>query len=253
VSIRRSFVRTCKILLKFIKMLLYCRRSLRYLSPYKLILALVTEILQGGILSNMTMLCKHNSTIIDLSTKGLLGVLAPDSTLWIIRVNSLSDAPLGPLLPYLHEPREYQLFASIIERGEDLVFIDAGANIGGYAIRACKKGLKVIALEPDPDNYKILIKNTKLNKCRDATVLNVAIGDKDSYVIIYLQSKEDYGTISLVGGNIPTSVIRVQRLDEIVRANSHKKFFVKIDVEGYEIEALKGMEKLFPVVKYVMV
>jgi FkbM family methyltransferase len=252
-NIRKSFARPCKILREFIKMLLYCRRSLRYLPPYKLILALVIEILQGGILSNMIMLCKHNSTIIDLSAKGLLTVLAPDNTLWIIRTNNLSDTPLGPLLPYLHEPREYQLFTSIIERGEDLVFIDAGAYIGGYAIRACKNNSKIIAIEPDPDNYRILMENIKLNKCKDATVLNVAIGDKDSYVIIYLQSKEDYGTISLVGGNIPKSVIRVQRLDEIVRANSHEKFFVKIDVEGYEIEALKGMEKLFPAVKYVMV
>jgi len=92
-----------------------------------------------------------------------------------------------------------------------------------------------------------------LNSCRDVDVYNIAVSDENSYGMIYAQSEGDYGTISLVGGRIPKGMIRVQRLDEMIRTNSHINYFVKIDVEGHEIEALKGMEKLFPAVKYTMV
>jgi FkbM family methyltransferase len=133
------------------------------------------------------------------------------------------------------------------------VFVDVGACIGAYTIRACKNGLRTIAIEPDPDNYGILIENIKLNSCRDVDVYNIAVSDENSYGVIYAQSEGDYGTISLVGGRIPKGVVRIYRLDEILKELPHINLFVKIDVEGYEVKALKGMEKLFPIVKYVMV
>jgi FkbM family methyltransferase len=63
------------------------------------------------------------------------------------------------------------------------VFIDVGANIGGYAIRAAKY-CKVYAFEPLPRNYKILKINEKLNNVK-INSYNLATGNKNGKVKLY--------------------------------------------------------------------
>lgn len=61
------------------------------------------------------------------------------------------------------------------------VFIDIGAHIGKYTLPIAKivgvQG-KVIAIEPDPDNFEALLEGIKMNKLTNIVALNVAAYDK---------------------------------------------------------------------------
>ncbi len=72
-------------------------------------------------------------------------------------------------------------------------FIDVGANIGGYTIRACRWA-NVVALEPAIENYNLLLENIKLNNCSNVKALNIAAGDEAGYFTLYLPDHTHLGT-----------------------------------------------------------
>jgi FkbM family methyltransferase len=109
-------------------------------------------------------------------------------------------------------------------------FVDIGANVGGYSIRADKKGMKVYAFEPNPKNLEFLNANCRLNSS-NITVRPVALGARDSIVKItdnFAESKITEGEGILVYQETLDS----QKIDRID--------LLKIDVEGQELEVLRG-------------
>jgi len=93
---------------------------------------------------------------------------------------------INHLLDYLHaglynEPKTFNFIMKQIRNCK--VFVDVGANIGGYAIRAAKY-CKVYAIEPLPKNYKILKINEKLNNVK-INSFNIAAGNKNDKVKLY--------------------------------------------------------------------
>ncbi len=66
------------------------------------------------------------------------------------------------------------------------VFVDVGANVGGYAIRAAKTA-RVYALEPEPRNFHLLKLNVKLNqKCDVVRVFQVAAGSSSGKAKLFI-------------------------------------------------------------------
>ncbi len=64
------------------------------------------------------------------------------------------------------------ILKSLAEGG---VFVDVGANIGGYAIRAAKTS-RVYAFEPHPRNFYLLKLNVKLNqRCNNVRAFHTAV------------------------------------------------------------------------------
>ena len=156
----------------------------------------------------------------------------------------------GPLLPYLHEPYEYnKWFSKIMEMVR--TFIDVGAYVGGYTIRACKAGVDVYAVEPSTDNYNVLRRNLELNGC-NAKLFKVAAGDFRGKAEIRLQ--HGYGpdalTLTLTGD--VKDVVDVVPLDDII-FDVERPVMVKIDVEGFEEHVLRGMNNLLKSTDYVMI
>jgi hypothetical protein len=90
------------------------------------------------------------------------------------------------LLDYLHaglynEPKTFNFIMKQIKNCK--VFVDVGANIGGYSIRAAKY-CKVYAIEPLPRNYKILKINEKLNNVK-INSFNMAAGKERGKIKLY--------------------------------------------------------------------
>lgn len=103
-------------------------------------------------------LCRIGAKLYPHSDEHIL-VEAPDTTMWVVRRNIPSDINCAVLLPYIGEPYEYgKLVKKRLLRERDLVFVDVGAYIGGYSVRVCRMGVDVVAVEPDPENYNILVK-----------------------------------------------------------------------------------------------
>ena len=58
------------------------------------------------------------------------------------------------------------------------IFVDVGANVGGYTVRACKYADLIVAIEPQSEVFELLSKNIKLNCCKNNVILiKKAIGD----------------------------------------------------------------------------
>ena len=169
-----------------------------------------------------------------------------DGLKWICRKYKLSDFYLGPLLPYEIEPLEYQWFKRILKCGD--VFVDVGASVGGYTLRACKIGARVFAIEPQEDYYFILKKNIELNNFK-AQLFKCACGQSAFSAPIY-----GHGDMaSLVKNWLNEEIsgyVNVVPLDDIIPHDDIK--LLKIDVEGYEIEVLRGAKETLKRTEYII-
>src|SRR5579885_1432959 len=70
---------------------------------------------------------------------------------------------------------EYDYLLDNITKGD--IVLDAGANVGIFSILASRKAHKVIAIEPDPENYGYLLKNIEANHAENIIPVNIALSD----------------------------------------------------------------------------
>jgi FkbM family methyltransferase len=182
--------------------------------------------------------------------KETLLIKTGDEIYWHIRRRSLDDVS-APLLPFISEPYEYhEWFEKIVK--ENTVFVDVGAFLGGYAIRAAKKGAKVLAFEPSKSNYQLLERNIQINNLGNKiTAFKIAVGSAREKRPLYSDGLF-YATLSLIPNTMVEEYIDVYPLDEMI-ASELNIDLLKIDVEGAEIEVLKGADEVLKRTKYVMV
>jgi len=132
----------------------------------------------------------------------------------------------------------------------DDVFIDIGANIGTYSISASgcvdkKKGGIVYSFEPVSIVYERFIENIELNKIDNILPYKLGIIDENKTIKLYLSTNENLGMSSIFhhdteSGEVET--VKAVRLDDFIFENNIRKVnLIKIDIEGAEIFALKGM------------
>jgi FkbM family methyltransferase len=126
------------------------------------------------------------------------------------------------------------------------VFFDIGANLGLYAIHAAKRGVKVFAFEPDPGYRKRLTKNIKLNKSTDKIkVVAWAVSDKEDSVQLFTDGVDGISPSLIPVGERKSIAVKTNSLDRAI-SNRELPFptVLKIDIEGAEVLALKGMSNL---------
>jgi len=127
-------------------------------------------------------------------------------------------------------------------------FIDIGANIGKYTImvgKKVRKNGKVLAIEPEEENYKLLLQNIKINNLTNITPLKLACLNKDIKLKLYLKDN-DRGGHSIkeqFGGKYQK--VKGQKLDTIIKNLKIEKVdLIKVDAEGAEPEVLNGASKI---------
>jgi FkbM family methyltransferase len=132
------------------------------------------------------------------------------------------------------------------------VFVDVGANIGGYTVRAAKRAY-VYAFEPEPRNFNLLRLNIKLNKLQNnVKSFQVAAGPYLGKVTLALSSS--HGGHSLLRSRIKTTTIDVDMTPlDLILANEDRIDLIKIDVEGAEPLVLKGAGEVLKRTKAVVI
>ena len=127
----------------------------------------------------------------------------------------------------------------ISERIKNTCILDIGCNIGNHTLYYLNEGNAkfVHCFEPIEDTYRILCKNICLNKLENKTkIYNVGVGASSSMACISHYDKKNIGGTSIKiadDGDIP-----VISIDSLKIANIG---LIKIDVEGFELNVLKGM------------
>lgn len=132
---------------------------------------------------------------------------------------------------------------------KDDVVVDVGAHAGIFALKAARRARLVIAVEPYPPNFKLLLVNRKINRLENVIPINVALGSYNGEAELYVATRSGWHTISnsrkshLQGKIISNRKLKVKlrTLDSMIEEIGVKKVsFIKIDAEGVELDILKG-------------
>lgn len=156
-------------------------------------------------------------------------------------VESGMTGATGNIYCGLHEFAEMSFLLHFLQPDE--LFLDVGANVGSYTILASKViGVKVKAVEPIAETFDHLMDNINLNQVNSIVQAeNIALGATDSLLTMTADQDTTNHTVSDSDKVGETVIVPVKRMDDLV--GEEIPTLIKIDVEGYETEVLKGGQR----------
>jgi FkbM family methyltransferase len=143
-----------------------------------------------------------------------------------------------------YEPYLKIHFAKLIKRGD--VILDIGANIGFHSLYFAEltgSSGRVYSFEPIKINYEAFEANLLLNVFPQITPVNLALGDENKVMYIHIDSEsKNPGTFNLFSSEQGNVEIQLKKGDDFLSAKNIETIdFIKIDVEGFEPEVIKGL------------
>lgn len=154
------------------------------------------------------------------------------------------------------EPFEVDLFASSLNTG--MTVVDAGAYVGYYSLVASRvvgATGRVLAFEPEPENFSLLRRNLAKNGAGNVEAHQLALSNARATASLFLGAASNRGKTSLSQlsartvhqGNLtndtdgPSMMVNTERLDGLLQERGLERVDVmKIDVEGAEALVLEG-------------
>jgi FkbM family methyltransferase len=137
---------------------------------------------------------------------------------------------------------------------EGEVFIDIGANVGAYSLVASRlvgRSGKVIAFEPVGTIFQRLSENISLNRITNIVAEKRAVLDKNGMTDIYISDKQNMGMSSIFhfnsesGKSGKSEKVEAVSLDDYIEERDISRInLIKIDIEGSEMLAIKGMQSI---------
>lgn len=134
---------------------------------------------------------------------------------------------------------------------ENSVLIDIGANIGVFSIFAfMNTNSKIIAIEPHPDNYALLLQNMELNHIDNIITINSAVGERNESRFLEIGQTLSGCRLIPSGNSVPTMKksieVDCQNLIDILQNSNidleKNSAFIKLDCEGSEYEILENID-----------
>ncbi len=148
----------------------------------------------------------------------------------------------GNIYTGLHEFNDMAFLLHFLS--EEDGFFDIGANAGSYTLLAsgvCKA--KSVAIEPVPSTFQILKKNIELNGLlKKVTLINSGAGGK-SGVLSFSSGNDTTNHVIAESETKGTGAVDVPIITVDLLLNQTQPALIKMDVEGYETEVLKGMKQ----------
>ena len=128
---------------------------------------------------------------------------------------------------------------------KDMICLDIGANIGYYTVLLAKLAKQVYAFEPEESNYQLLNKNILEKGNCNVAIFHTAVSDQDGVTQLYKADEKHNGHYGMArtyeskwhDRNNPPVTVPTMKIDSL----DLKPNFIKMDVEGSEFYALKGM------------
>jgi len=145
-----------------------------------------------------------------------------------------------------YEPFETQLIKKVIRQGD--ISVDAGANIGYYTLlfsRLTGESGRVFAFEPAPVNFALLKKNLGINGCSNVEPVQKAVSNITGNASLFLHERNSTDHRIFRSKDRRRGIdIETTSLDDYFKDFRGKINFIKIDVQGAELQVLEGMRKI---------
>lgn len=126
---------------------------------------------------------------------------------------------------------------------------DVGANVGKRSEALLHAGARVVAFEPNPRVLREL--RARCGHWKSWTLMEAALGSTGQFGTLY--ARQRHGASGLLkewaDGIIETYHVPVLTLDAAIR-HFGRPFYCKIDVEGWELEVLKGLSVPIPLLSF---
>ncbi len=183
-----------------------------------------------------------NRTATYLGRNEALTYLA-DETPIFVNTDDLG-CPLNFMNGGVYEEDYFRVFQSF--RTPNLPMLDIGANLGVYSIRmASMRTSKIHAFEPIPRIRSLFARSIFLNGLSDRVNIHAcAVSDTDGKANLSIPSGHAGGATLESGSTGGNSVeVDVKCLDDLFNAD-FRCGLIKLDVEGHELHALRGMNKI---------
>jgi len=136
------------------------------------------------------------------------------------------------------------------------LILDIGANIGQTSLWMANElkmaGVEIIAIEPFPSTFQKLLYNINLNHFKNITPINIAFGNSDSKLQME-GSSSNSGAFRVNTSSKSENFVEVYQstIDNYFNTDKRTITFIKIDVEGFEYNVIKGAEntikKYYPI------
>jgi len=126
---------------------------------------------------------------------------------------------------------------------EGNVGMDLGSNIGYFSLFLCDKMKEVICIEPDKRSRKLLKKNIDLNNFSHKTkIYDFAMSNESGNKKMYMaKTNSNLSTMCKKGfskkDKYESFMVKTRTIDSL---NLEELNFIKMDIEGYEVEVLSG-------------
>ena len=147
---------------------------------------------------------------------------------------------------------EKHFIKNYFKNNDSGIVLDVGAYIGSYSklILNITKSVKIYAFEPNPKNFDKLLKNINDKRFK---AYNLAVGNYDGEIKLYDKNKVGsdntcfnekiiVDVYNAVPVEIKTEIIKLDSFT--IKNNINYIELLKVDVEGYELEVLKGASNL---------
>jgi FkbM family methyltransferase len=138
-------------------------------------------------------------------------------------------------------PGEWKMLAQMVKPG--MTVVEAGANIGAHTVplaRACAPGA-LYAFEPQQRVFQVLCANLVNNEVKNVVALPDAVGAEPGHAIVpdvAYGHEGNFGGVSLRAvGEVPGRRVRVSTIDDLELTSCG---LIKVDVEGFERQVLRG-------------
>ncbi len=160
----------------------------------------------------------------------------------------------------MYDLDKIQMLEKLVDERSTIYFL--GTHIGTLLIPMSQKVKRVIGFEANPITYNFLKHNIALNKCMNASVYNLGVYDKSTYLSFYQNKANSGGSkVKPIQDNFiynydnPEQIlIQTIRLDDFIKSqNLPFPDLIVVDIEGSEYAALKAAPECLSSCKYLYI
>lgn len=144
------------------------------------------------------------------------------------------------------EPGVLHCIKTLVKPGD--TFLDIGANIGFFTLNASRlvgPSGRVVSIEPSQRTAAKLLTNVLANHAANVLVLTIGAGDESKLEFLNIARRDNAGASSIrpIQGATGKESIAIARMDDVLEALDIIPDIIKVDIEGAEFLALKGLRR----------